>query len=184
MSAEPIPEQFEISRAKYLATLRDHRALPFLRLIYSLNARLWSAFPGHMSLICAIGLTFLVCRFAVGAEGRWIIAEATAYCPCSLCCDTRTERTANGTDTNARPYAVAASPNLPLGTVLLIPVGVGYLDQTYPRESQRLFAVDDRGGALRTEWRRTGITRLDLRYKSHDYAVRFGRRTIAVLIFD
>ena len=136
--------------------------------------------PGVAFLIILLGFTCGLCA----QDGRWITVEATAYCPCDLCCDTRTERTANGTDTNARPYAVAASPDLPFGTTLLIPVGVGYLDKTYPRESQRLFVVDDRGGALRTEWRRSGITRLDLRYKSHDYAVRFGRRTIAVQIFD
>ncbi len=138
------------------------------------------------------GLTFLLFaasiviagKTAAAEDGHWITVEATAYCPCALCCDERTERTANGTDTNARPYAVAASPDLPFGTTLLIPVGVGYLDQTYPRESQRLFVVDDRGGALRTEWKRTGITRLDLRYKTHEYAVRFGRRMIAVKIFN
>jgi 3D (Asp-Asp-Asp) domain-containing protein len=130
-----------------------------------------------------IALAFL-CAVANGAEREWITVEATAYCPCALCCDERTERTANGTNTNVRPYAVAASPNIPLGTRLLIPRGVGYLDRTYPLESQRLFVVDDRGGALRTEWQRTGVTRIDLRFKDHDWAVRFGRRVIAVQVFN
>ncbi len=122
-----------------------------------------------------------VCMAEAG-EARWVTVEATAYCPCALCCDVRTEKTADGTSTNAEPYGVAASPDLPIGTVVTIPVGLGYLDQTYPRDSQRMFRVDDRGGALRTDWKRYGITRLDLRYRSHDYAVRFGRRLIRVEI--
>lgn len=68
---EPIPEAFEKSRAAYLATLKDSpptltdRAI---RLVYRASVALWSRFPGHLSLLCAIGLTFLVCRFAVSVE--------------------------------------------------------------------------------------------------------------------
>ena len=127
-------------------------------------------------------LIFLLCALGQGAEGRWITVEATSYCPCALCCDVRTERTANGTNTNREPYGVAASRNLPFGTTLFIPVGAGYLDETYPRDSQRLFTVDDRGSALDSERRRYGLTRIDVRYRSHDFAVRFGRKIISVYV--
>lgn len=80
------------------------------------------------------------------------------------------------------PYGVAASPNLTMGSIVFIPSGTGYLDITYPRDSQRLFVIDDRGGALRTEWKRSGITRLDLRYKLHSYAKQFGRKLMMVYL--
>ena len=159
----------------------------FAHLARALRARMWQRCRPHLAALSAILVCFLVCFFGLAGkakaeEGRWITVEATAYCPCALCCDERTERTANRTDTNAVPYGIAASPDLPFGTSVRVPVGAGYLDLTYPRESQRSFTVDDRGGALRTEWRRSGITRLDLRYKSHDYAKRFGRKLMLVFI--
>ena len=112
-------------------------------------------------------------------KGRWITVEATAYCPCEVCCDTRTETTANQTSTNAVPYGVAASPDLEFRTRVYVPTGAGYLDQS---RADRWFSVDDRGGALRTEWRRRGITRMDLRYKTHESAKAFGRKLITVYI--
>jgi 3D (Asp-Asp-Asp) domain-containing protein len=172
----PTEADFAQAQSAYLRQLNR----PMNRLARILATLLHRCWGGLVLLTATAFLTIGLCA----SEGRWITVEATAYCPCALCCDERTERTANGTDTNREPYGVASSPDLPLGTTLLIPVGIGYLDKTYPHESQRLFVVDDRGGALRTEWKRYGITRLDLRYKSHDYAMRFGRRTIAVQIFD
>jgi 3D (Asp-Asp-Asp) domain-containing protein len=117
---------------------------------------------------------------AHGSEGRWITAEVTAYCPCALCCDVRTERTADGTNTNRRPYGIAASPDLPMGAAVWVPPGGGYLDRSQPTD--RYFRIDDRGGALRSEWRRSGVTRLDLRYRQHADAVRFGRRFLMVWV--
>ncbi len=125
-----------------------------------------------------------LCYGTQAQEGRWILCEVTAYCggPCEQC--ETTGVTANGTNTVDVPYGVAGSPNLPLGCTVLVPYGAGYLDATYPRDSQRLFELDDRGGALRTEWRKSGVTRLDLRYKQHSYAQRFGRKTMMVWIED
>ncbi len=117
---------------------------------------------------------------ARGAEGRWLTVEVTAYCPCALCCDIRTERTANGTDTNVSPYGIAAGPDISLGTSVWVPLGGGYLDLS--RGTDRWFGVDDRGGALRTEWRRSGVTRIDLRFKSHASAKAFGRKLMMVFI--
>lgn len=112
--------------------------------------------------------------------GEWIIADCSAYCPCALCCDTRTERTANGTDTNKVPYGVAASPNIPLGAKVYVPHGGGYLDAV--RSGARWFSIDDRGSALRSDWRRTGITRIDLRFRTHHSAMEFGRRLMTIYV--
>ena len=62
---------------------------------------------------------------------------------------------------------------------MMIPPGYGYLDIS---SEDRVFVCDDRGGALRTEWLRNGITRIDLRFKTHWSAMKFGRKTIPVLI--
>jgi 3D (Asp-Asp-Asp) domain-containing protein len=150
----------------------------------AIRARIWQRIRLQFAAMSAVLLwaATLLLGVMTASEGRWVTVEATAYCPCSLCCDERTERTANGTNTNREPYGVAASRNLPFGTTLFIPVGAGYLDETYPRDSQRLFTVDDRGSALDSERRRYGHTRIDLRYRSHDFAVRFGRRLISVFI--
>ena len=128
-------------------------------------------------------LLFLLCALSHGAEGRWITVEATAYCPCELCCEGSADGiTADGTRTMDAPYGIASSPNLALGSIVFLPSGAGYLDATYPRDSQRLFRIDDRGGSLRTDWRRTGITRLDLRYKNHWSAKQFGRKLLVVYV--
>ena len=123
-------------------------------------------------------LLFSLCH---ASEGRWITVIATAYCPCSLCCEGSADGiTADGTRTDSAPYGVAASPDLPLGCHVWIPVGAGYLDASRPAE--RSFRVDDRGGALRSEWLRSGITRLDLRYRTHWSAQQFGRKIVLVYV--
>jgi 3D (Asp-Asp-Asp) domain-containing protein len=116
------------------------------------------------------------------AQEGWLLVEATAYCPCALCCDVRTERTANGTDTNKVPYGLAASRNIPLGARIYVPSGAGYLDRMASRSDDRWFFCDDRGGALDAEHRRGGVTRLDLRVRDHSYAKQFGRKLIMVYI--
>lgn len=119
--------------------------------------------------------------YAAAQEG-WITVEATAYCPCALCCDVRTERTANGTNTDQVPYGVAASRNIPTRARVYVPWGIGYLDRLATDHRARWWPVDDRGGALDSEYNRSGITRIDLRFKSHESAKQFGRKLIAVFI--
>jgi len=118
------------------------------------------------------------------AQEGWTLVTATAYCPCSLCCDVRTERTANGTNTDQVPYGVAASRNIPFGARVYVPNGAGYLDRMATRSDDRWFICDDRGGALDTERKRTGITRLDLRVRDHAYAQQFGRKMMMVYIME
>jgi len=129
-----------------------------------------------------IRLAIILLSTALGAqEGRWITVEATAYCPCSLCCEGSDDGvTANGTSCETAPYGIAASPNIAMGSWVYIPSGAGYLDVSSPHE--RLWRVDDRGGSLRAEWRRSGITRFDLRYKSHESAKQFGRKLMMVYV--
>ena len=135
--------------------------------------------PRLLLLLLSLTVTANALEYA-HAKGKWITVEATAYCPCEICCDTRTETTANQTSTNAVPYGVAASPDIRLGTRVFVPEGIGYLDATL--RGDRWLVADDRGGALRTEWRRSGITRIDLRYKTHASAKAFGRKFIVVFI--
>lgn len=132
-----------------------------------------------MIRLLLISLLGLAHSFA--AEGRWITVEATAYCPCSLCCEGSDDGiTANGTSVDHVPYGIAASPNIPFRARVYIPTDCGYLDVS--RSDDRWFPVDDRGSAVSEEWRRSGITRLDLRYKSHASAQKFGRKLMVVFI--
>lgn len=126
-------------------------------------------------------LPLMMMGCAYGAEWRPVLCEITAYCggPCEKC--ETTGVTANGTRTSERPYGVAASPNIPLGALVYVPRGAGYLDVS--RAVARTFPADDRGGALRSEWRRSGITRLDLRYVTHHSAMEFGRKMVLVWIY-
>lgn len=116
-----------------------------------------------------------------GTEGRWVTVIATAYCPCELCCGDEADGiTANGNMVADYPYNIAASRNVPFGTKIYIPTGHGYLDRSRPRD--RYWVTDDRGGRLDTDLAETGITRIDLRYRTHYSAKQFGRKTILVWI--
>ena len=143
-------------------------------------AAIWQRCRPHLAFLLAIALAFLVCRFGLASEGRWVVAEVTAYCPCALCCGTEDRTTANNTNTDRVPYAFAADRSLAFGTRIYVPAGLGVLDQI--RAADRWFPVDDRGGALDTEARKYGVTRLDLRVRDHWWAVRFGRRSLPVFI--
>jgi 3D (Asp-Asp-Asp) domain-containing protein len=150
----------------------------------ALRLRLLRSAAGPLSLILAVIVTALalVCATkASGAEGRWVMAEVTAYCPCSLCCgDFADGRTASMTRVDRVPYAFAADKSLPFGARVYVPAGLGVLDKI--RADDRWFAVDDRGGALDTEARRYRVLRLDLRVREHWWAVQFGRQRLPVFI--
>lgn len=144
-----------------------------------------------VTIVCATLLLLVTCERSKAAEfpaeqtpalpaGWWVTAEATAYCPCARCTD-GDRITANGTRTNRVPYAIAADRSLPMGSQVFIPAGMGYLDRLRPAD--RVFTVDDRGGALDTEALRSGVFRIDLRYRDHADAQRFGRRLLAVYVF-
>lgn len=120
-------------------------------------------------------------------SGRWITVRATAYSPHdTLDGEYHASKgarwrwiTADGrTDVREQPYGVAVPrldgrrPALPFGTRIIIPVGQGYLDQS--RRDDRIFVVDDSGGAIRAKTIASGILHLDLRYRSEAAARTFG----------
>jgi 3D (Asp-Asp-Asp) domain-containing protein len=93
--------------------------------------------------------------------------QVTAYCACKKCCGAGAlGLTASGKKVSYNNGRfVAADPSLPFGTKLKIP---GY-NEGQPVE------VADRGGAIRG-------TKLDVFFPTHEQAVAWGRRTVAVTI--
>jgi 3D (Asp-Asp-Asp) domain-containing protein len=89
--------------------------------------------------------------------------EATAYCPCEKCCGIYADGlTATGTD--AYTKGVAVDPKIiPYGTVIEIP--------NYGR-----VVADDCGGAIKGR-------RIDVRFKTHQEAREYGRKTIRIRIY-
>jgi 3D (Asp-Asp-Asp) domain-containing protein len=117
--------------------------------------------------------------------GEWVPVEvtATAYCPCRVCCGARAAGlTADGSDVREWPYGIAVDPRwLPYGTPIMVPHGQGYLDQQQP--DARLFYADDTGGTIRRRTRATGHPHIDLRFRQHGNAARFGVKTITILVW-
>lgn len=108
-----------------------------------------------------------------------IEVEVTAYCSCALCTPGKGV-TANGTRTADVPYDIAVSRDaeklLPMNSVVWIPTGAGYLDSS--RANDRMFVVDDR--MKKTAASKTGRPLIDLRYKTHASAQKFGRKVVTV----
>lgn len=116
-------------------------------------------------------------------QGRLVMIETTAYCPCGSCCGWKLNWkgqpvvtsgrqrgkpkavgiTASGTQ--AKPGTLAADTRYyPMGTVFYIP-GYGY------------GIVEDRGGDIK------GRHRLDLFYNTHREALHWGRKKIDCVVF-
>ena len=94
-----------------------------------------------------------------------ITMEASAYCPCAICCgEYASGYTADGSKATAM-HTVATSDDYPFGTLMYIP----YFDA--------VFEVEDRGGAIQDN-------RIDIYYDTHQEALIFGRHTIVVFILN
>ncbi|MFA5689268.1 MAG: 3D domain-containing protein [Kiritimatiellales bacterium] len=116
---------------------------------------------------------------------RKVAMEATAYCPCGKCCSwersilklgrpvyssgpnkgkvKKTGLTASGT--KAKYGTIAADTHYyPFGTIMYVP-GYGY------------GRVEDTGGAIK------GPSRIDLFYRTHDRALKWGRKKINVVVW-
>jgi 3D (Asp-Asp-Asp) domain-containing protein len=92
-------------------------------------------------------------------------AKVTAYCPCSKCCGKDADGvTSKGVDANL-PGIAADPKRVPYGTVLNVP---GYGSAV----------VDDTGGAMR----RSTVVHLDVRFKTHQEALNWGVKELAVEI--
>jgi 3D (Asp-Asp-Asp) domain-containing protein len=100
--------------------------------------------------------------------GQVRMMEVTAYCACSKCCGPNARGlTASGLHVSYNEGKfVAADSSLAFGTKVLIP---GYDAQ--PVE------VIDRGGAIKGN-------RIDVFYPTHQQALEWGRRTVAVTVFE
>ncbi len=114
---------------------------------------------------------FLLCLALHGADVEQVWAKVTAYCPCDICCPGGERVTSTGLQTDRHPYGIAADPRaLPYGSVVRVP---GYLEQSFPGE---WWEVDDTGGAMRQSWEREDVVHLDVRFKNHAWARRWGVR--------
>ena len=117
-------------------------------------------------------------------KGRPVVMTVTAYCPCGVCCGWERDWlfrpvVKDGPDrgkpkavgvcadgTRARKGTIAADTRYyPFGTRMVVP-GYGH------------GVVHDRGGAI------TGPARIDLFFRSHRQALRWGRRTLTVYVED
>lgn len=141
---------------------------------------------GPVALIVAVLCMLLgFCAKGHGADlaGRWMVVKATAYCPCAICCGERAAGlTATGVEVASVPYGIAAHPRyLPYGSLILIPAGEGYLDRS---RTDRVFRVDDTGGIIRRRSETSDDVWIDLRFRSHESAQRWGVRSIAIFVID
>ncbi len=103
-------------------------------------------------------------------DGTYTIADvvtvkATGYCACSICCgEYASGYTADGSLATAG-HTIAAPSTYSFGTQLYLP----YFD--------RVFEVEDRGGAIQGN-------RIDVYFDTHEEALRFGVRTFEVYILQ
>ena len=121
-----------------------------------------------MSRILAITLMLGLLPQAAWAKVRTVDAVVTAYCPCRVCCGPNA-RGITSTGQDARQSGCAVDPRLiPYGCRVRIP-GVGWR------------TADDTGSAMR-EHGEKGVFHIDVRMPSHEQAVRFGVRHVAIRI--
>ena len=94
-----------------------------------------------------------------------VTVKATGYCACSRCCGQYANGiTADGSRATAG-YTVAAPSTYSFGTMMYIP----FFD--------RIFEVEDRGGAITTN-------RIDVYFNTHQEALNFGVKYIDIYILE
>jgi 3D (Asp-Asp-Asp) domain-containing protein len=100
----------------------------------------------------------------------WARAKTTGYCPCWRCCGWGADgHTAIGRDVRVHPFGIAVDSGLiAYGTPLLVP-GYGFA------------AADDTGGAMRQD-ARSGVLHIDLRFREHEEAQRWGVRWMWIAV--
>lgn len=102
---------------------------------------------------------------------RTITAKLTGYCPCEKCCGSWADGVTSTGRSAKLPGAAVDPKMIPYRSMLVIP-GVG----------KRL--ADDTGGAMRQAGRR-GEYHIDVRFRTHKEALRFGvRHNVEVQVYE
>lgn len=105
---------------------------------------------------------------AAGRKPRSLTVNATAYCPCVICCGKTNGITASGKKAQAY-HTIAASRRYPFGTII-------YIDAMKNTPSAGWYIVEDRGGAIQEN-------KIDIFYNTHGEALRFGRRYLNAVVY-
>ena len=120
-----------------------------------------------MKPVCLAMVVFLCSSLATTTErnSRTIRVTATAYCPCRICCGRHSDgKTAIGR--NAYSKGIAVDPKvIRLRSYLDIP------------EYGSWIMADDTGRAIKGN-------RIDIRFKTHQEAVKFGVKTITIRVWE
>lgn len=119
-------------------------------------------------------------------KGKWIKVIATGYSPHdeldSAYRETKGDyrwMTATLTDVRDQPYGVAVPFwRIKRGAGVYVPPGAGYV-----AKDGRIFEADDTGGDIRGNTRDTGITHIDLRFRTTASAKKYGRREIRIFVY-
>jgi len=95
--------------------------------------------------------------------------NASAYCSCEICCYPYSDGvTSKGVD--AKTKGVAVDPKIiPYGSIIEIP-------------NYGTVVADDTGGAMRGK-DKNGLAKIDVRFKTHQEALNWGRQTLKVKIY-
>jgi 3D (Asp-Asp-Asp) domain-containing protein len=115
-------------------------------------------------------LIMILASFVYGSSKKQYVIKvlATAYCPCKKCCG----KWADGkTSTNRNAYlpGVAVDPKwIPLGAKLSIP----------EYNKGEWVIADDIGGAIKKK--KNKPHRIDVRFKTHQEALEWGRKIITI----
>lgn len=127
-------------------------------------------------------------------QGHWVWARVTAYCPCEICCGKTTNHPAYGitsTDVDVLSgspndaYGIAADPQaVSYGTQIYVPGYWESLQRNRTFVPSEMTEVDDTGGAMRQSWRNERVIHLDVRYRTHAAAKKWGVRWMRVFVYD
>ena len=157
-----------------------------VRSLRGMPARLAAAYLCFLCLVAGLGVGYYAApRETITAVQRqrtpppvglpppghqWVEVLTTGYCPCSICCGKDADgRTAINRDVTKFPYGIAVEPKLiPYRSMLSVP-GYGR------------FMVDDTGGAMRQSAKK-GTVHLDLRFKTHQRARKWGRQWLWIAV--
>lgn len=119
-------------------------------------------------------------------KGSWVKVIATGYSPHdqldSAYRATKGDyrwKTATLTDVREQPYGVAVPFwRVKRGAAIYVPPGSGYVSR-----DGCIFEADDTGGDIRDNTRRTGVTHIDLRFRTEASAKKYGKKTIWVFLY-